>query len=164
MRHSSFSRAPSSPSAADTWVATDAAAAFLLKRRRRRRRLRLLLHTPSGALLIIYAWTTNRRGSSIASYSRCLLWTNQLRGSYSVHLCLSVCLSEAMLFAHLPLAIFSALYALIAFPRLSWINLSARTNSPCFGLHVKYVLPCTVPSFFPVGVSSSMPIQTPPCK
>lgn len=62
----------------------------------------------------------------------------------------------------LPLANFSALYARIALPRLSWINLSKRTKMPCFGLHEKYWMSCTVPSFLPVGVSSSMPIHVPP--
>lgn len=63
-----------------------------------------------------------------------------------------------------PLANFSALYARIALPRLSWINLSKRTKIPCFGLHVKYWMSCTVPSFLPVGVSNSIPIHVPPCK
>lgn len=61
----------------------------------------------------------------------------------------------------IPLANFSALYALIALPRLSWMSLSPRTKMPCFGLHVKYVLSRTVPSFLPWGVSSSTPIHVP---
>lgn len=62
---------------------------------------------------------------------------------------------------NIPLANFSALYARIALPRLSWMSLSPRMKMPCFGLHVKYVMFCTVPSFLPIGVSSSTPIQVP---
>lgn len=71
------------------------------------------------------------------------------------------CLNYSLLEGHLFLWD-SILYKRIALPLLSKMSLSALTNIPCFGLQEKYFTPCTEPSFFPLGASSSTPIQVPP--
>ena len=42
------------------------------------------------------------------------------------------------------------------------VTLSVLTKTACFGVHVKNLLPSTLPSPFPVGSSNSTPTHTPP--
>ncbi len=46
----------------------------------------------------------------------------------------------------------------------STATVAGRTNMPCAGAHSKYRSPCTIPSFFPVGASSSTPTHDPRAK